>query len=87
MIIQWILDFIRDLVRFWIDGMPQLPEAVYDAQGWFISGGAWLNDQVSAYGALIPFNTINGLITAWLAVLTFWVVCVGIRIALWAFDR
>jgi hypothetical protein len=86
-IVQWILDFARDLISFWIDAFPGLPEGFYDAQGWLITGGLWLNDQVSAYGALIPFNTINTLLGVWVGILTFWLVCVGIRVVLWAIGR
>lgn len=87
MIIQTLLNWLRDLVASWIAAFPDLPETFYDAWGWLNSGGAWLNDQVSIYGAVIPFNTINGLLAAWLGVLTFWVVCLVIRVVLWAFNR
>jgi hypothetical protein len=87
MIVQWILDTLRDLIRFWIDAFPGLPEVFYDAQAWLVTGGAFLNDQVSAYGVLVPFAAINALLTAWLGVLAFWVAAVAIRVVLWAIGR
>lgn len=87
MIIQWIIDWFRDVVEAWIIGVPQPPAVLWDLRTWLVSGGVELNTLVSKFGVVVPFVAFGNMLSAWLSIVTFWLVMLGVRAGLWAFNR
>lgn len=87
MIVQWLLDFLRDVIVAWIRGIPQPPAVIWDWRNWFVTSGAQLNELVSKFGIVIPWETFGTLVAMWLGVLAFWLLMLVIRIVLWALGR
>lgn len=87
MIVQWVIDWFATIVVAWIRGWPQPPEIMWTLRNWVVSSGAQLGDSIERFGVLLPFNAIGDMLTAWLSLMTFWLVVLGIRVALWAVNR
>lgn len=87
MIIQWIIDFLRDVIVNWIRGVPHPPQALWDLRGWLVTTGYELNQLVSNFGVVIPFNGFSAMIATWLTLVAFWGTMLVVRVVLWALGR
>lgn len=87
MITQIILNFFRDLIVDWIDGWPELPPELLALHDEFDAAVDLMNSYVSTLGVIIPFNTINQMVSLWLIVFGFWMVLLVSRFVAWAADR
>lgn len=85
MIVQGILDFFGQ----WIGGMvrliPGLPPEVLDALSDLNILGSELAVGLAAFGILVPFDVINGIIVAWTALMTVWLAYMVVRLVTWLF--
>lgn len=87
MIVQIVMNFVRDVIVNWIYGWPSLPPEIAGFVDEFQDGVAMMNEYVSSMGVVMPWNTVNDIVSIWLVIFGFWLVLLVVRFAAWAFDR
>lgn len=87
MIIQGLLNIIRDAVLAILTGLPPVPSEFLTVLDAIAAGGAWVSDLVQNLGMIVPFAAVSWCLALWAAAMVFWLAIFGLRLALWLFGR
>lgn len=87
MLIQYLLDGIRDLIVSIIAGIPGAPPDFSTVMGEVSGAAGFLASTVAKFGVIMPWETFSIIIQVWLGLVGFWLVTLGIRFVLWILGR
>lgn len=87
MIVQQILDWLSSLVALLLAQFPPLPAELDAVVGGVGGATTGLIDLIEPLGVIVPFDAVNVIITAWIAVSAFWVATQIARFVFWVFGR
>lgn len=88
MIVQSLFDWGQTTLAWMITNLiPPPPAEVTTAVSWITQSGTWLGANLSKVGILLPWQTVGGIFTLYLTLLSLFVLILVIRLVAWVINR